>query len=376
MPMKSKKRKRMIVLFLIFGLLVAGIFAFLNHPLFGKSPSGERLERIKNNPHYKNETFHNISHTPSLAEDVSYWQVFKDMLFSKVENTRPNDSIPYVNTDISQLDITADYMVWFGHSSYFIQADEKKFLIDPVLTKNASPIYGTNVAFKGADTFRYDNIPAIDFLIITHDHYDHLDYTTFKNIQHKVSKIVCPLGVGEHLEYWGYAPENIIELEWWENMPLTNEITITATPTRHFSGRGFKRNNTLWASYALQTSKLKMYLGGDSGYDNHFKEIGEKHGPFDLAILENGQYNYKWKYIHLMPKEVIQAAKDLQAKAFFPVHSAKFKLADHPWKEPLEQVALLHKQEENLNLFTPKIGEVVYLNDTEQNFDPWWEEVE
>lgn len=366
----------MSVTFLIIGLFTIGTIIFFNHPLFGKPPSGERLERIKKSKHFKDGTFQNLSHTPSLAEGVTYWEVFKEMLFSRIEHTKPNDSIPFVKTDLSNLNIEEDYLVWFGHSSYFIQADQTSFLIDPVLTKNASPIYGTNVAFKGADTYHYDALPSIDFLIITHDHYDHLDYTTFKNIKQKVNKIVCPLGVGEHLEYWGYPAENIIELEWWENAQLTDLIQITATPARHFSGRGFTRNNTLWASYVFQSEKLKLYLGGDSGYDTHFKEIGERFGPFDLAILENGQYNYKWKYIHLLPEEVIKAAKDLQAKSFFPVHSSKFKLANHPWKEPLEKVVDLSKQEKDLKLVTPKIGEIVYLNQTGQAFEYWWEGIE
>lgn len=374
--MKSKKRKWMSVTFPIIGLFTIGTIIFFNHPLFGKPPSGERLERIKKSKHFKDGTFQNLSHTPSLAEGVTYWEVFKEMLFSRIEHTKPNDSIPFVKTDLSNLNIEEDYLVWFGHSSYFIQADQTSFLIDPVLTKNASPIYGTNLAFKGADTYHYDAFPSIDFLIITHDHYDHLDYTTFKNIKQKVNKVVCPLGVGEHLEYWGYPAENIIELEWWENAQLTDLIQITATPARHFSGRGFTRNNTLWASYVFQSEKLKLYLGGDSGYDTHFKEIGEKFGPFDLAILENGQYNYKWKYIHLLPEEVIKAAKDLQAKSFFPVHSSKFKLANHPWKEPLEKVVDLSKQEKDLKLVTPKIGEIVYLNQTGQTFEYWWEGIE
>lgn len=374
--MKSKKRKWMSVTFLIIGLFTIGTIIFFNHPLFGKPPSGERLERIKKSKHFKDGTFQNLSHTPSLAEGVTYWEVFKEMLFSRIEHTKPNDSIPFVKTDLSNLNIEEDYLVWFGHSSYFIQADQTSFLIDPVLTKNASPIYGTNLAFKGADTYHYDALPSIDFLIITHDHYDHLDYTTFKNIKQKVNKIICPLGVGEHLEYWGYPAENIIELEWWENAQLTDLIQITATPARHFSGRGFTRNNTLWASYVFQSEKLKLYLGGDSGYDTHFKEIGNTFGPFDLAILENGQYNYKWKYIHLLPEEVIKAAKDLQTKSFFPVHSSKFKLANHPWKEPLEEVADLSKQEKDLKLATPRIGEIVYLNQTGQTFEHWWEGIE
>src|SRR5690606_12893097 len=204
--------------------------------------------------------------------------------------------------------IEDDFMVWFGHSSYYMKIDGQSFLIDPVLSKNASPLYGTNNAFMGADVFTCEALPEIDVLILTHDHYDHLDYSSFKNIKDKVSKIICPLGVGEHLEYWGFPKDNITELDWYENASVSDSIKITATPARHFSGRSFKRNTTLWASYVLQTKNLKLYLGGDSGYDTHFKEIGTKYGPFDLAILENGQYDKKWKYIHMMPEEVVQAS--------------------------------------------------------------------
>lgn len=373
--MNSVKKTRMSLYLLVLSIVIIIGIAFFNHPMFGKAPSGKRLERIQKNKHYKKNSFQNISPTPALAEGVSYWEIFKDMILTKVEHTRPNDSIPYINTNLAKLDIQEDYFIWFGHSSYFIQADLKSYLIDPVLTKNASPIYGTNVAFKGADVFDVNDLPKIDFLIITHDHYDHLDYTTFKTLQHKVSKVVCPLGVGEHLEYWGYPAKNIIELEWWEEAQLNTTTKIVSTPTRHFSGRGFTRNNTLWTSYVFQSEKLNLYFGGDSGYDFHFKEIGEKYGPFDLAIIENGQYNYKWKYIHLLPEEVIKAVQDLKSSGFIPVHSSKFKLANHPWKEPLEQVAALSHEVKDLRLLTPKIGEIVYLNRNDQSFEFWWDEI-
>jgi len=372
--MKIKRKKAMFFILTIIGILIVGTVLFLQHPLFGKQPSGERLQRIYQSKNYKNGQFHNLSPTPALAEGVSYFSAIKEMLFPKTQHTKPIDSIPYVKTILTDLKIQDDFLIWFGHSSYYMKIDETSFLIDPVLTKNASPLYGTNNSFKGADIYTYDSIPKVDVLILTHDHYDHLDYTTFKKVKDKVTKIICPLGVGEHLEYWGFPKENITELDWYENFSLVDSIKITATPSRHFSGRSFKRNTTLWASYVLQTKNLKLYLGGDSGYDTHFKEIGEKFGPFDLAILENGQYDHKWKYIHMLPEEVVQASTDLQAKRFFPVHSSKFKLANHPWKEPLEKVSKFSK-EQNIQMISPKIGEIVYLNQPNQSFEKWWENV-
>lgn len=360
---------------IIIGILIAGIFIFLQHPLFGKEPSGDRLDRIKKSKNYKNGQFHNLSDTPALTEGISYWAVIKELLTSKIENTKPTDSIPCESTNLLEKNIAEDFMVWFGHSSYYIKIDGQSFLIDPVLSKNASPLYGTNTAFKGADLFTCETLPKIDVLILTHDHYDHLDYSSFKDIKNKVSKIICPLGVGEHLEHWGFPKENITELDWYEDASLTDSIKIIATPARHFSGRSFKRNTTLWASYVLQTKNLNLYLGGDSGYDTHFKEIGTKYGPFDLAILENGQYDKKWKYIHMMPEEVVQASNDLQARRFLPVHSSKFKLANHPWKEPLERVSTASEKQTASQLITPKIGEVIYLNQQNQVFEKWWEQV-
>lgn len=373
--MKIKRKKLMTGTLIFIGLIIVGTLIFLQHPLFGKQPSGDRLERIKKSKHYKEGQFHNLSNTPALAEGVTYWGMIKELLFSKIEHTKPTDSIPCVNTNLLEKTIDDDFMVWFGHSSYYMKIDEQSFLIDPVLSKNASPLYGTNTAFKGADLFTCEALPKIDVLILTHDHYDHLDYSSFKNIKDKVSKIICPLGVGEHLEYWGFPKENITELDWYEDASVSDSIKITATPARHFSGRSFKRNTTLWASYVLQTKNLKLYLGGDSGYDTHFKEIGTKYGPFDLAILENGQYDKKWKYIHMMPEEVVQASNDLQAKRFFPVHSSKFKLANHPWKEPLERVSIASIKQTTSQLITPKIGEVIYLNQQDQVFEKWWEQV-
>ncbi|WP_255497847.1 MBL fold metallo-hydrolase [Flavobacterium sp. I3-2] len=378
--MKQKTRKRIrkmlyIFLFLIVGLTI-GTVVFLQHPLFGKTPSRDRLKKVENSENYSDGKFQNLSETPDLTEGVSYTDIFKDMLFNKAEHAIPLDSIPSEKTNLIDRDTTENFIVWFGHSSYFMQIDGKKYLIDPVLTENASPIYGTNNAFKGATNYTFEDLPEIDFLLITHDHYDHLDYTTIKNIKSKVKQIVCPLGVGEHFEFWGFDASKIIEKDWYENYEIDAETLIMFTPARHFSGRGFKRNQSLWTSYVLKTKNFNLYLGGDSGYDFHFKEIGEKYGPFDLVILENGQYDYKWKYIHMQPDEVLKASKDLQAKRLFPVHSAKFKLANHAWKEPLEKITTLNDAAFVVPIITPKIGSLIDLNNPNQKFDYWWKTVE
>ncbi|GGH25643.1 MBL fold metallo-hydrolase [Sphingobacterium alkalisoli] len=370
--LKKHKYKKMYIFFVIIAILLAMGFAFLKHPLFGKAASSERLQRIKQSNNYRDGEFQNLSHTPAMAEGVTYFGVIKELLFSKVEEAYPIDSVPHVKTDIAKLPADLNGLVWFGHSSYYMQIDRIKFLVDPVFTKNASPLYGTNKAFKGADLTLSEDMPNLDYLLLTHDHYDHLDYTTFKELKDKVGHIICPLGVGEHLEFWGYPAIQITELDWSEAINLKHGISITSTPGRHFSGRSFKRNQTLWTSYVLQVDNFKVFVGGDSGYDTHFKMIGEKYGPFDLAVLENGQYDHKWKYIHMMPEEVLLATKDLMAKRVLPVHSGKFKLANHPWKEPLEKVTSLNDAGPKLQVITPKIGELVDLRNENQVFERWW----
>ncbi|WP_343588156.1 MBL fold metallo-hydrolase [Flavobacterium sp.] len=363
--------------FLILLFLIAfAIYMFLQHPKFGKAPSGERLVQIQNSPQYKNGKFENQSFTPDLAEGKTMAGVLFEFFFKKVDRKIPTDLIPSVKTNLKELPLNQDVLVWFGHSSYFIQLEGKRFLIDPVFSGNASPIPGTTKSFKGTDIYTVDDLPEIDYLLITHDHYDHLDYDTFLKLKPKTKKVVTALGVGSHLEFWGFPSENIIEKDWYSKIELDENLTIHTTPSRHFSGRGFKRCNTLWTSFVLESKDFKMYLGGDSGYDKHFAEIGEKYGPFDIALIDNGQYNESWKYIHNLPQDVIKAMKDLNVKRVFPVHSSKFSLSLHAWDEPLKKVTELNSLSENpIPLITPMIGEIVELKNDKQEFKQWWKGV-
>lgn len=361
----------MITTHIIIGALVVTTFFYMQQPQFGKAPKGKRLELLQKSPNYKNGKFQNIHFTPSLTEGYSMTSVLWNFIFTKFPRTTPIDNIPSIKTDLKNLPITENVLVWFGHSSYFIQLNGKRFLIDPVFSGNASPIPNSNKSFKGTDIYSADDMPEIDYLLITHDHYDHLDYKTIVKLKRKVTTVICGLGVASHFEKWGYQSSQIIEKDWQNSFALNNNLTVHTLPARHFSGRGFVRNNTLWCSYLLQTSTLKIYIGGDSGYDIHFADIGNKFGAIDIAILENGQYNEAWRYIHMHPNEVLQAAQDLKAKRLFPVHSSKFAIANHAWDEPLVKIAELNKSY-NLPLVTPVIGEVVILNDTTKQFKQWW----
>jgi L-ascorbate metabolism protein UlaG (beta-lactamase superfamily) len=359
-----------ILLTLIFVLIIATYF-YMKRDVFGKNPEGARLERIKKSPNFKDGKFVNLNHTPSLTEGYSMMGVIYDKLVTEYPRLSPIDQIPSQKVDLLKLPIEQNVLVWFGHSSYYIQLDGKRFLIDPVFSGNASPIPGTVLAFKGTERYKVEDLPEIDYLIISHDHYDHVDYETLIKLRDKTKKVICGLGVGADFEDWGYPLAKILEKDWNETIDFGSGFFVHTTPARHFSGRGFTRNNTLWMSYVLQTPSLKIYIGGDSGYDTHYAAIGKKFGEIDLAILENGQYDEKWKYIHLLPQQTLQAAKDLKAKRLFPVHSSKFVLANHPWDEPLSKLTELNKAV-NMPLVTPIIGQLVYLDDINQPFKQWW----
>ena len=358
-----------IVLIVIIVLFI-GIYLFLKHPKFGKKPSGIRLATIKKSSNYKNGSFQNLSHTPDFTDGAKLSNVLKAFIFDKPATSKPPFILPSKKTNLLQLQPHENVFVWFGHSSYFIQIDGKTILVDPVLSGAASPLQFTTRSFKGSDIYTTDDFPPIDYLFISHDHWDHLDYDTLIKLKPTIKKIITGLGTGAHLEHWGFDKNIIEEKDWNEEIILDNGFVVNTTPGRHFSGRGLKRNLSLWMSFVLTTPTMKVFIGGDSGYDIHFKTIGETFGPFDVAILECGQYNRYWKNIHLMPEEVIQAAIDLKAKKIIPVHWSKFSLALHSWNEPAikvtEEAAI-----NNIPIITPMIGEKVDL----KNLMPlkvWW----
>jgi L-ascorbate metabolism protein UlaG (beta-lactamase superfamily) len=363
----------MYILLLVLLVIAVIILIFINQPQFGKISSGNRMQRIKDSPNYRGGEFQNLSYTPDLTEGASYLSVITDFLFHKSRRSKPLYPLPSQKTELTRLDPAKNLLVWFGHSSYFLQIDGRKFLVDPVCSGSASPLPNSVKSFAGSDIYTADDFPEIDYLLITHDHWDHLDYRTIKKLRPKVKNVITALGVAAHLEYWGYDKSCILEKDWYEEIILENGFVINTMPSRHFSGRGFKRKQSLWMSFVLKTDSLKIYIGGDSGYDSHFHKIGEQFGPFDLAILECGQYNKSWKHIHMMPEEVVKAAQDLRAKKILPVHWSKFSLALHAWDEPIIRITR-EAITRNLPVIHPLIGEEVDLNG-DLISDAWWEKV-
>ena len=337
----------------------------------GKNPSGERLKKVQRSPNYRDEVFQNLSVTTLMAGRGDLLKALIKFL-NKPKTVRPSKALPSVKTDLKNLPDGNPVLVWFGHSSYLLKIEGKHILVDPVFSGYASPFKMKSAKnFEGSNVYSVDDMPAIDVLLITHDHYDHCDYKTILKLDSKVKNIITSLGVGSHLEYWGINMSKVTELDWYGSTEIDG-MKFISQPARHFSGRGFTRSKTLWASFILKTKNCSIYIGGDSGYDTFFKEIGEKHGPFQLAILESGQYNEAWHSIHMMPEETVQASLDVKAQRLFPVHWGKFSLSLHPWNEPIERV--MKKAEElKVDVAMPMIGEPVIVGE-KYTTRAWWRE--
>lgn len=354
--------------FIFFIILCAAVYYVINLPEFGRFPKGDRLLRIQQSSHYEKNQFKNITPTQQI---IYKNKPFYDLFFGKKKQITPLQDIPSIKIDLEKLPQTLNSLIWLGHSSYFICIEGKNILIDPVFY-NASPFSFLSKPFKGSDIYKPSDMPKIDFLLITNDNYDHLEYRTIKELLPKVNQFIVPLGVGEHLEHWKVSPENIIELDWYERVKISEKIEITTLPTRHFSGRSFMSNNTLWASYMIQGQSSTIYVASDGGYDETIlTDIAQQFPKIDLAILQNGQYNEMWSELHLCPKDLLRTIKILNPERILPSNHSKFALANHPWQEPLETIYEASKQE-NFNLLTPRIGEILHLNHPHQTFEVWW----
>lgn len=348
-------KRKMIIGISIFAVLVLSIMMILNHPAFGRTPRGERQKRIEHSPNFKDGQFVNKELTPFMTTSKSRWKIMWDKLTEKKpENLAPAADIQAVKTDLRELDLSKDAIVWFGHSSYLMINGGRKVLVDPVLT-TGFPASIMMKPFKGTNIYSPEDIPEVDYLVITHDHYDHLDYGTVKAIRNRVGKVICPLGVGEHFEYWGYPVEKIVELDWNEVYASDNDFKITCLPARHFSGRFLRQNPTLWASFVIEGHST-VYIGGDSGYGTHFAEIGKRYPHIDLAILENGQYNEDWRYIHTLPAQLPKAIHELNAVQTLPVHNSKFSLSRHAWDEPVRKIEEAEARDSSLHIIHAIIG--------------------
>ena len=358
----------------LIGAASGGIFFYTRQPQFGRLPSGARLEKILNSPHYFGDHFECLTPVKIMSDDAenkenrltATWK----FLFGDKSGLFPPAPIPTVKTDLKSLDAD-DCAIWMGHSTIYLQLVGRKILIDPVFSDYASPIFFVNRAFPGSNIYTPDDFPPIDILAITHDHWDHLDYPTIMALKPKIKAVLCPLGVGEYFEQWGFDAEQILEDDWDSVIDFGRGLTAHILPSQHFSGRMLTKNPTEWCAYAFITAARKIFCSGDGGYSSHFRDIGKKFDYFDLAFMENGQYNRAWHAIHLLPNETAQAAQDIHAVRVVPIHSGKFALARHEWNEPYKDL-LAESAGKNYELLTPRIGELIRF-DAEQNFSAWFE---
>jgi L-ascorbate metabolism protein UlaG (beta-lactamase superfamily) len=342
-------------------LLSINVFIWF-HPVFGAKAKYINKEKLEVSPNYINGKFQNLEETIMMTSEGSRGSAIKKFI-KGVENDRPDEALETVAFNKEEFIKNDSGIVysWFGHSTVLININGKIIITDPVFTKAASPVPFLNKSFDYKNEYSVDILPEIDVVLISHDHYDHLDYKTILNIDSKTKKFIVPLGVDAHLLRWGISAEKIEIADWGDSIKFSSDLTFTSTPARHFSGRGPKdRDKTLWCSWVIESSKQKIFFGGDSGYGKHFKDIGEKHGPFDITFIECGQYNENWAQIHAMPEQTVQAHIDLKGKTLLPIHWSKFRLSIHSWTEPIER-AKAASLENSVDIQSPKIGEIVPL---------------
>ncbi len=335
----------------------------------GQLPTAERCAGFAASPHWKDGSFHNIEPTVVMRPGASYPKVLLEALV-RPASTRPTFILPSVRVDLPHLADNTPQIVWFGHSSYLVAHRGYRILVDPVMFGTSAPVSFVAKPFPVTSPYSVSDIPPIDLLVLTHDHYDHLDFVTLSKLKDRIRRVVCPLGVSSHLVYWGFDAAIIMELPWNVKLGVTPDISITALPARHFSGRTLTRNKTQWSSYALTLRDVRLFVGGDSGYDQQFKVIGDNHGPFDIAMLECGQYGADWPYIHMFPEETARAAVDLRAKQLLPVHWGRYVLANHPWAEPVERLVAAAR-DSSFELLTPSIGAAIAVGGVSTS-NRWW----
>lgn len=321
--------------------------------------------------HYDGEKFrnHEVEYKSDFLDFTSnVWTFITDKTENKIAS---KDEIPVVKLSKEDiLNMPDNSVVRIVHSTLLLKMDGKLILTDPVFSEKISPF-----PFFGPVRFHelpitIDELPFIDYVIISHNHYDHLDEASLKQLKDKVGHFYTTLGVKQKLLDIDIDTMKVCELDWWQS--CTNKtIRITATPAQHFSGRGlFDRDETLWASWTIKSSNANIYFSGDTGYFNTFKKISEKYGPFDMAFLEAGAYNENWKQIHMMPEQTVQANIDLNSKILFPIHNSTFNLSIHPWDEPLNRVSKIAK-EKNVDAVYPKFGEIIPLLKYKPT-QKWW----
>lgn len=356
-------------------VVLIGVVFVNTSPQFGGKPTKEQQQQYALLGHYKDGKFVNqITSVMDISIKDMPSLIYKQ--FKSAPERRPSVKFDVQKIDSLQIEQKPDSitrLTWFGHSAFLLEIAGKKILLDPMFGDVPAPHPWLGKSrYSNGLPIEIEKLPQIDAIIMSHDHYDHLDYGSIMKLKEKTKDFYMPLGVGAHFRKWGIDEARIHELDWWDDITL-DSLTFTCTPARHFSGRGLTdRAATLWGSWVIQSSDKNIYFSGDSGYGPHFKEIGNKFGSFDYAMMECGQYNEQWHAIHMMPEETIQAAIDINAKVTQPIHWGAFTLALHSWTDPIVR-ATAEAQKQNIALCTPEIGEPILIGDA-YPANKWWEQ--
>ncbi|WP_030453511.1 MBL fold metallo-hydrolase [Herbidospora cretacea] len=357
---------------LVAGALAAGVAWKLRDvpEAMGADPTGARADRVRRSPQFRGTAFANSAPAVVTPREETT-KILRDLLFGR-EQRRPRGVIPVVTPapdPISDLDI-----VWYGHATVLAEIEGRRVLFDPVWSDRCSPVPFAGPRRNHKPPQPIDMLPRLDAIVISHDHYDHLDMRTVQALTgFQDAPFVVPLGVGAHLERWGVPESRIVELDWNESVTVRG-LTLTATEARHFSGRSFTRNTTLWGSWVVAGERRKVFYTGDSGYFEGYAEIGRRHGPFDVALMQIGAYSESWPDIHMTPEEAVRAHLDLNAGLLVPVHWCTFTLAFHSWGEPVDRLWREAKGR-GVHLAVPRPGER-FAVDEPPLVDGWWQQIE
>lgn len=317
-------------------------------PVFGGQPDNKSIKRISQSKNFVDGVFVNLAPTQVSTRTENSKSALQDWVFPP-DGKNPKKPLP--SQRLNKDSLVEGSFVWLGHSTILMKTNGVVIMTDPVFNRASPiPLIANSFAMQYKNTI--EDLPVIDAVVISHDHYDHLDYMAIRKLSQRVDQFFVPLGIKAHLQRWGINESKISELDWYES-ELYLGVKLTLTPSRHFSGRKFNnQNSTLWGSWVIESETLRTYFSGDGGYSNTFKQIGDRYGPFDIAFMENGAYNSDWAQIHMLPEEAVQASIDLNAKVLFPIHWGKFDLSLHPWDEPAIRITK-EANKRNVSLATP-----------------------
>ena len=365
---------RPLFLLLLVSLLSVSLSSCSTWRELGEKPKGPQLARLAESPHFNPDKQAFENRRPEVLQLMNERITLRsigEFFFSGIPDQTPAQPLPAqqpVDLEAFLADGPAVKFIWLGHSTLLLNVKGTRILIDPVFSKAASPVKWITQRFQ-PPVLALEALPKIDVIVISHDHYDHLDMETIEFFRDQEVAFFVPLGISSHLQYWGIDASRITELDWWEEARF-QDLTLTCTPAQHFSGRTGQTQVTLWASWVLEQEGQRVYFSGDSGYDQHYREIGERFGRFDVAFIDSGQYHPNWREVHNLPEEAVQAAVDLKADWMVPIHWGQFKLALHEWYAP-PQESQKHAAEKGVSQIIPQLGEVVDLSQP-PTLTPWW----